>query len=344
MLIIPARKIIREFPANYISGELDFCKEEFIYDTKDVHLLSYKNVIVDHYGRLFNSSMKVVTESLILPYIFKPDPLIQRLKIAYTKKKRRLPKSGKYLLCYDEWSAAHYHWFADFLPRLLAVSSRLADYTLLLPDIPYVRKIGLESLNLLQLFPANIEWITPGERIRCDQLDLVTHTVLTGRSHDDLIQEIRRRLEATLNLNASQNKRQYISRARASYRKVLNEKEVTDLFKSYGFEIITYEDMSLKEQIAATYHSSILAGIHGAGLTNALFMKKGGSVLEFRRDKIYHNQCFWHLSAALKHKFYYQFGEPDRDAPIEGPHACNLTMPIPKLASTIEQMMKDVAR
>ncbi|MET3875314.1 glycosyltransferase 61 family protein [Chitinophaga sp. OAE865] len=344
MLIIPARKITREFPTNYIPGELDFCKAEFTYDTKDIRLLSYTNVIVDHYGRLFNSKMQVVTESLILPHIFKPIPLIRRLKIAYTKKKRRLPKSGRYLLCFDEWSTAHYHWFVDFLPRLLAVSSRLSGYTLLLPDTPYVRRVGVESLNLLQLFPANIEWIAPGERIQCDQLDLVTHSVLTGRCHDDLIPEIRKRLETTLNLDASQNKRQYISRAGAAYRKVLNEKEVTALFKSYGFGIIAYEDMSLKEQIIETYHSSMLASIHGAGLTNALFMKEGGSVLEFRRDKIYHNQCFWHLSAALKHKYYYQFGEPDRDVAIEGPHACNLTMPIHLLELTIEQMIKNAAR
>ncbi|RZL62023.1 MAG: DUF563 domain-containing protein [Pedobacter sp.] len=44
--------------------------------------------------------------------------------------------------------------------------------------------------------------------------------------------------------------------------------------------------------------------MHGAGLFNMLFMHPDSYILEFRRDEIYQNQCFWHLADALKYNYY----------------------------------------
>ncbi|MBK7706923.1 MAG: glycosyltransferase family 61 protein [Acidobacteria bacterium] len=124
----------------------------------------------------------------------------------------------------------------------------------------------------------------------------------------------------------------YISRAKARVRYVLNEAELASLLKNNGFEILFGEDLSLAEQIEVFGKCSTLMGIHGAGLTNCIFMKPGGNVVELRkREK---NYGYWHLADSLGHKYYYYNGVPDSDASLIG-HGCNLTISAADLESQI---------
>jgi len=122
---------------------------------------------------------------------------------------------------------------------------------------------------------------------------------------------------------------------------VLNEDEVVAVLKQYNFDVVAFEGLSIDEQMQLANSASIMVAIHGAGLANAIFMQSNTAVLEFRRDKVYHNQCYWHLSSSVGQKFYYLFGQPDSDNVIEGLDACNLTIPIKQLQLTIAQMIKD---
>jgi len=56
-----------------------------------------------------------------------------------------------------------------------------------------------------------------------------------------------------------------------------------------------------------------LIGIHGAGLTNILFMPKGASVLELRRKDDSHNNCYFSLASALELNYFYQLCEVDNE-------------------------------
>ncbi|WP_461453559.1 glycosyltransferase family 61 protein [Mucilaginibacter sp.] len=342
MFLYPSQQINRKLPENYQHGELDFCKTEFSYNTHNVELLTFKNCYVNFFGNLYTSALKLVEVSLVAPSIFRNRSWFRFLKKVIIKPKRKLANDEKYLLAFDQWSNNHYHWINDYLPRLTLLASELQNYTLLLPDEPYIRNVGVKLLDYLNLKPRRIEWIGRGKFVKAPDLTLITSVVLSGQVHDELIKQVQNRLSDTLlsgNLNAS--RRIYISRTKASNRKVLNEAEVISLLKEYDFEVVAFEDLSIEQQIQLANTTSVMISMHGAGLTNAIFMKKNTAVLEFRRDKVYHNQCYWHLSAALGQKYYYLFGQPDSDNVIEGAPGCNLTIPLSKLRLTVEQMLKD---
>ncbi len=334
MLLLEKKEIIRRFPENYTPGELDFCKEEFSYFTNAVYAGSFENVVVNGGGFAFDSRFRIIKESLIHIHQFHQ---IKSMKRLILKSKRKLPDEN-YLLCFDEWSSNHYHWFCDFLPRLYCAKQFLESHVLLLPYNNYVCTVGIEILTRLQLLPHRIEWIRPEEMVKAKRITIVNHPAMPGKIHDLLIKTLHADIQKTFGQTEFLGKKIYISRSKARYRNILNEKEVSGLFKEYGFEIICFEDYSITEQISISSNSAAMASIHGAGLTNALFMKGGSKILEFRRDTIYHNQCYWHLADALNHKYYYLFGHPDSDKVIEGGNGCNLTIPLPHLKNIIEKI------
>jgi hypothetical protein len=343
MLLYPSESIERKFPENYKEGELDFCKSEFKYNTNNVQLLDFKNCYVRFNGYLYDSGYKIVEGSLIDIAKYRPTSLFIHYKKLVLKRKRRLNRNQTYLLAFDEWSSNHYHWITEVLPRLIVVADQLPQYILLLPDVPYIRNVGVKLLEYAGLKPLGIEWIQQKEIIKVPNLKLITAVILSGRIHDALLKQVQNRfLSLPLLAQAPPaTRRIYITRANATNRRVLNEDEVVAVLKQYDFDIVAFEGLSIEEQIKMANSASIMVAIHGAGLANAIFMQRDTSVLEFRRDKVYHNQCYWHLSSSIGQKFYYLFGQPDNDHVIEGLDACNLTIPIKRLQVTIAQMIKD---
>jgi hypothetical protein len=337
--ILDSYTIERKMPENYVEGELDFCRKEFSYKTYDVQLLELKNCVINKKGFVYEQDKFMLNKLSLLDEKRYTQFLNVKhyIKKVLIKKKRALG-SGKYLLAFDEWTNEHYHWFCDLLPRLFAVKEIIKDYILILPDSNYSRNIGLQSLDFFELRPAGIEFIKDHELVKVKNLALVTHTCLTGYINDKIIQDMKHFINSKLDFTNATNKI-YVTRDKARYRKVLNETEIWDVVKGNDYEIVRYEDMSWKDQILKAASSQSIVSMHGAGLVNVFYMPNNGSVLEFRRDKIYHNQCFWHLSAALKLNYYYLLGTPDRDdLVLEGGDCCNLTINPELLDKTLKLM------
>jgi capsular polysaccharide biosynthesis protein len=339
--ILDKYTIYREKPVNYVEGELDFCKNEFSYQTFDVRIIELKNCVVNYRGFAYEQKKLMLNRFSLLddkPYTKFLNQKHYIKKVLF-KKKRNLDRE-KYLLAFDDWSNSHYHWFCDVLPRLFSIKELIKDYILLVPESEYVKNIGLASLDFFELKPAGIEFIKDTELIKVKDLSIVTHTCATGYTNDKVMQQMQDFIKIKLNHKIAE-KKIYVTRDKARYRKVLNEFEVWDVVKSNGYEVVRFEDLSWKEQILKCASVKSMVSIHGAGLVNTMFMPKGGSVLEFRRDKIYHNQCFWHLSTALKLDYYYLFGQPDNDdLVLEGGDCCNLTIDPKKLNQILLQINK----
>lgn len=344
-LLLKAYTVERSMPENYVGGELDFCRAEFSYKTLDVKLITVANAMVSDKGFVYDSYFKINENSLLNPlhyvgyFTFK-----HYLKKVLLRKKRSLDPKKKYLLVFDEWSYTHYHWFCDLLPRIFAIRDSVGEYCLLLPNhSTYIKEVGLKSLEHLGIRPKEVEFIKEREIVKIWQLTIVTHACIPGRVNDFLIEGLSKLFRRNITPIETNNRKIYISRKKAKFRKVLNEEDVVAVMKSFNYEICYYEDMSFEEQFAITSNAHSMVSIHGAGLANSLFLPPQSSILEFRRDKIYHNQCFWHLADAMGHKYYYLFGSPDdEDLIIEG-EGCNLTIDIEKLKETVGQMERDQA-
>lgn len=340
-IILKPYIVHRKLPANYIEGELDFCREQFSYNTSNVELIECKDVLVNHQGFVYNGYFEINKKSLLSPNHHKGYFNLKHfVKKVVLKKKRATDHNQQYLLAFDEWGHAHYHWFCDTLPRIYSVKDQLKDYILLLPDhSSYVKDVGLKTLDILGLAPKGIEFIHKRNLLAIKQLTIVTQTCVPGYINDKIVSRISQAfLKRMENKPAKPTRKLYISREGANFRKVLNEGEVQELVKSFGYEVIKYEDMSLQEQMHITASAKSIVSIHGAGLTNIMFMQPGGNVLEFRRDRIYHNQCYWHLADALQLNYFYLFGTPDNDSLIIEGNGCNLTIDMEKLSGTLKQM------
>jgi hypothetical protein len=63
----------------------------------------------------------------------------------------------------------------------------------------------------------------------------------------------------------------YVQRPNDGWRAIANEEEVSDLLRAHGFLALRPEESPLSEQVALFSQASMVAGMHGAGLTNILF-------------------------------------------------------------------------
>jgi capsular polysaccharide biosynthesis protein len=104
------------------------------------------------------------------------------------------------------------------------------------------------------------------------------------------------------------NQRLYISRKSAQYRRVLNELEVIEFLRAYGFRTITLESLSFQEQVTLMANATVAIAPHGAGLTNLIFSPPGSVVIElFSPDYLYN--LYWLISNLSQLKYYYLIGD-----------------------------------
>ncbi|MFN6166278.1 MAG: glycosyltransferase family 61 protein [Pseudanabaena sp.] len=108
-------------------------------------------------------------------------------------------------------------------------------------------------------------------------------------------------------------KKIYISRSKEQKRKIINELEVIEIVKKYGFKVICFEEYSFEDQIKMALRAKFMISNHGGGLTNLLFMASGGAVLELRKYGDSNNNCFFTLASALDINYFYQLCETDQN-------------------------------
>jgi len=224
-----------------------------------------------------------------------------------------------YLLIHHTWHNNYYHWLCETLPRLWMVRDKTHLMVLLLPaEVQLSRfvKETLEPFNFKAIFH-----IPPGQgalvrKLCMPQLKPVMASynkkALLGLS--GLYIEYGR---ATKNIKTDAGERIYISRAKSKRRKIVNEKEVTDILKEYGFNIIHNEEYSFYQQVYLYSNAKYLVGTHGAGLCNMMFMPKGAKVFELHKRKTnprdHHSLVFWYMADALEHEYYHQICDPTDD-------------------------------
>lgn len=236
-------------------------------------------------------------------------------------KQINLPKGQAFLLATDLWSAGHFHWICDVLPRLWLLREQASQFSLLLPDVPYLRSIGVESFELLGIQFREIIWMKADSFYHVPELYFISPVQRSGHMHPVILGQLREQMLPDL---VPGTKRMYISREKAAYRKIINESEFTGLLKQNGFDVFIGEDFTLRQQAHLFSQAHTLLGIHGAGLANAIFQHPGSNLVEIRRkENGPSNVGYWHIADALRHRFYYFNGEPDSPLPLVG-RGCSL--------------------
>jgi capsular polysaccharide biosynthesis protein len=138
--------------------------------------------------------------------------------------------------------------------------------------------------------------------------------------------------------SSGQGSRIYASRALARLRRIENETDVHAVFERHGFERIFLEHLSFEEQVKRIGSASMLAGNHGAGLANMIWMQPGGVVLELRNSGDAQNNCFFSLASALGIGYRYMNCDPaDKH---ESAHKANLRVDVQVLDRQLQALVE----
>lgn len=311
----------RNLPVNFDHDHLPLFKHELERTIPQIRLLKFRDVRVSSDGLLF-TGFRILPESFAFPNHLDQWKRRSVLKFLWTNYfgRRLRHVNGEVLWITDYWSREYFHWIADALSRLFVMRDRLHDLILTLPagyeDLDYVRS------SLKAFAVKRIDFIKPDETLHCRNLLLPTPAAPSGHYNAEVIRGVRDVLLSAYTDSKDQSDRIYISRHRATKRRIANEDEVESILHQFGFETVRAEDLSFVRQVQTFSRAQYLVSNHGAGLTNMLFMKRNGSVLELRHQMDHINNCYFTLASALNLNYFYQTCEPSSADP--NPHTADL--------------------
>ncbi|WP_339309504.1 glycosyltransferase 61 family protein [Paenibacillus sp. FSL k6-2145] len=102
----------------------------------------------------------------------------------------------------------------------------------------------------------------------------------------------------------------FISRCKASARRIANEDEVIRRLEAYGFIPVCLEDWTISQQVQLFASAKAIVSPHGAGLANLAFCTKGTRVVE-----IFHIRhvvpTYWMISNHNQLDYYMMYGQED---------------------------------
>lgn len=321
--IYPETVSRRKLPVNFNQDHIALFDLELERTIPQSQLVRFKNIRVSPEGILF-AGMKVLPQSFAFPWLldeWKPRSIFKLLTINYLLRRRyRIDKEVLWIT--DYWSTGYFHWLTDALTRLFAVRDRLDQQGLMLPAGYETRDFVTSSLKAFRV--KAVDFIRPNETLECRSLLTPTHTAPSGHFNDQAIRGVRNILLSEFGEpgDTGPGERIYISRRRADKRRIVNEDDIVPVLSKFGFQIICAEDLSFEEQVKTFSRARYIVSNHGAGLTNILFMRDGGRVLELRHHTDRIRNCYFVMTSALDFDYFYQTCQPgDHDA---DPHTANL--------------------
>lgn len=242
--------------------------------------------------------------------------------------------SFSYLVIHDQWTRNYYHWITQALPRLLLAYKVSSDFHLLLPK-DHCSNFHIESLHMLGVK----NWTVLPNDLRYYELNNIfypSHDIQIGDYNDCLMVELASKICERAN---NPSLRIFIDRVNTRQRIILNSESVYSTLQSYGFKIIDFESLNFKEQLKLAGQTKVLAGVHGAGLTNMLFMPLGSSVFELTTRLQGDQYYYFTLSNSLKHNYFYQLCTPDCSK--KSIQEANITVDIDTLKKNIELILNN---
>lgn len=324
-------------PLNYEQG-ISFFIDGLNYKIKQPRNKVFYFSILTGSGGLFNG-LSFVKDSAEGPPNIKKYTIKLLLKSIFFKK-NTIKFSGNYIIFFDKWTSNHYHYHCDFLPRLFLLTEKeIEKSTLVLPDTPYIKNVGLKLLNLIGFNFKKILLLKDIENlIIFGNTNYLFKTHTSGYSNPTLNQLLKIKIsENIFNSKIAGPSRIYVKRGIKYGRIVLNEAEIIELLtKKYGFVTIDFDKMDITESIRIMNTCKVMIGMHGAALTNSFYMPKDSFLFEFRWNGRHHNHCYWHLANSIEINYYAIFGLSDDETKLLEGRGCNLTIPI----SSIEEALK----
>jgi hypothetical protein len=211
------------------------------------------------------------------------------------------PDLGEVAWIVGRWHRNYYHWLLYHLPKVLVLEEEGAERALLVPGPGKLRPVIEASLLALGLDPASLRTLPEGPA-RAGPVWVVE----SDRFDPDLLRALRSRIAGP---PGPADRLVYIGREQARRRRLANDAELLRALEAQGFASVHAEAIAFSEQVALASRTRILVGVHGAGLTNMLFMPEGAHVIEIANPR-YPSPAFYALAAALGLRYWLVWGNP----------------------------------
>jgi capsular polysaccharide biosynthesis protein len=325
---------------NLRRDDLPLFDRELEREIPPTELLELRGVGVSSDGFLYRG-LKILPESFAFPFLYDRWKARSVVKFHVTnhllRRRRRL--EGPALWITDDWGGGYFHWLADSLTRLYAVRERARDVTLLLPHLH--ASLGFVKPSLAPFGLRDVRFVGADETLLCERLVVPMHTAPSGHYDEEILGGVRRLLLEAYGARdgKGEGERLYVSRGRALKRRIANEDEVVRVVRGFGFRVVYAEDHTFEEQVGMASGARFFVSNHGAGLTNMLFLREGGRVLELRHQTDNVNNCYFTMASALGLEYFYQ--TCPSDDPAQDPHYANLRVDPDALADNLRLMLGD---
>jgi hypothetical protein len=283
-----------------------------VYTIQEPVIKEIQNAFVNHYGLVIKNGLLVPGCAFNL--IGNEDktfyyPFWKRTAIEYAvarwgrSKTTAIVIDRPCLLIHSKWFNYAF-WINAYLPRLIMAEEEgiLSKACLLLPEriskFPFV-------IETLKAFSVESIIIPDGIHVIAKHLYMPEVRPWTASFYPPLIKKTASRLKAEAEkrtiVSLTSSKRIYLTRKKRQIRCVENEEEISPILKEYGFSIFAFEDLSVWDQISIMSKAEIFTSLHGAGLSNLMFMPEKSWVIELI-NKTYatseYTFPFWKLSYA----------------------------------------------
>lgn len=220
---------------------------------------------------------------------------------------RKVVRSESGIWVSDDWSSGYFHWFADVLPKIFIAKDMNLNFEIFIPGKLREKRFVKDSIKILGI--ENVRFIEKHTAVQFEHLFLPKHMERSGEFDERIVSTIRRKFCDYVSASRTGTRQIYLSRRLASRRRVSNEDEIREFLNRNGFEVIETDYMPLAEQIRIFSECAVLVSLHGAGLTNMLFMPQSSTVVEFRPSQGHLPDCYSNLAAAIGHKHFIVSGD-----------------------------------
>ena len=285
---------------DYTSNDIEWARKYMALPVKYSYV--FKNALVSlERGRCYAGG-KWITESFGNPVNAPCEVVFLKLFGWLFKacgKNRKLPdNNGRgYVYCRCD---GYFHFVAESLVSLLLSLKLRPEASVVVAkkqfaEVPYYRQY-IELLRDAGLVHEIVE-------VSCDFIS-APNVVMTAYESDAGIvckQSVDLLRDTMLPMKTSNTERK-IFLTRKGRRCFDNQTRLEEIAMSHGLEIVDTDGMSVEDQIRLFSEVGVLVANHGAGLTNMIYMPRGGKVLELFSGK-WKNDCYFRLSSIMEHKY-----------------------------------------
>ncbi len=207
-----------------------------------------------------------------------------------------------------------YHWLCEAIPRLILLADKYGwdSPAILTEETSSIRSFQERSLFWLGFSGPLIRTsfyrgLKVKHLITCDLLAPI------GHHRPEFIRLVRNRIRQHFEREITEPKELvYISRSKARCRRTVNESDVTNLLRAYGFRIVHLEVLSPDDQVRSTLNAKLIVGNHGGGLPALVYAPQNCRLLEIRSKTDKQNNCYYTLAHALGNEYHLLPVEPSQ--------------------------------